>query len=217
MVHRLASQQHPDDRTLFRRLADEFEEDQLVVRALLARLGSSGRSMKRVAGVASGTVVSAMVGGEPGDLALFRTLEALSVGIQGKRCMWRVLQDLPLAPVRGVDFVALEAKAVRQWDAIEERRRGLVPRTFSVTDPLIGKCSKGHGIAQFRDLLTVLAPSFHEGRADRHGGLVDFTRSGVALRLIRNPSSALFAPARLRRDQLVVSSSARRNHLREVA
>lgn len=147
MVHRLASRQHPDDRTLFRRLADEFEEDQLVVRALLARLGSSGRSMKRVAGVASGTVVSAMVGGEPGDLALFRTLEALSVGIQGKRCMWRVLQDLPLAPVRGVDFAALEAKAVRQWDAIEQRRRGLVPRTFSVSDTTDRRSNlRGNGI-----------------------------------------------------------------------
>jgi hypothetical protein len=31
--------------------------------------------------------------------------------------------------------VLLEAKAVRQWDAIEERRRALVPRTFSATGP----------------------------------------------------------------------------------
>ena len=130
MLHRLASQQHPDSRTLYQRLVEEFEEDQLVVRALLGRLGSSGRSMKRAAGVASGAVVGAMSGGDAGDLSLFRTLEALSVGIQGKRCMWVVLQDLPLTPVRGVNFVELEAKAVRQWEAIEERRRALAQLTF---------------------------------------------------------------------------------------
>jgi hypothetical protein len=34
-----------------------------------------------------------------------------------------------------MDFVELEAKAVRQWEAIEERRRGLVARTFSAAEP----------------------------------------------------------------------------------
>jgi hypothetical protein len=38
-------------------------------------------------------------------------------------------------PVHGLNFVELEAKAVRQREAIEERRRALVERTFSATDP----------------------------------------------------------------------------------
>ena len=118
---------------LFRRLSRELEEDRSVVRALLRRLGASGRSMKRAAGYASGAVLSLTAGGEPGDLALLRTLEALSIGVQGKRCMWRALQNLRLVPstVYGMDFVELEARAVRQWEAIEERRRDLVARTFS--------------------------------------------------------------------------------------
>ena len=58
------------------------------------RLGASGRSIKRVAGYASGAVLSVTAGGEPGDLSLLRTLEALSIGVQGKRCMWRALQNL---------------------------------------------------------------------------------------------------------------------------
>ena len=92
--------------------------------------------MKRVAGYASGAVLSVTAGGDPGDLALLRTLEALSIGVQGKRCMWRALQNLRPVPstVHGMDFVELEAKAVRQWEAIEERRRDLVAWTFSATE-----------------------------------------------------------------------------------
>jgi hypothetical protein len=134
MLRRLAStQSDPGDRVLFGRLAHELEEDRSVVRALLTRLDASDRSIKRVAGIASGAIISAASGGQPGDLSLLRTLEALAVGAQGKRCMWRALQklDLPPLPGRGMDFVELEAKALRQWDAIEERRCGLAPKTFS--------------------------------------------------------------------------------------
>lgn len=117
---------------MFQRLAKEFEEDRSVVRAVLNELGASGRSIKRAAGVASGAVLSVTAGGAPGELSLLRTLEALSIGVQGKRCMWRALQNLRTSP-GSMDFVELEAKAIRQWEAIEERRRGLVAPTFSTT------------------------------------------------------------------------------------
>jgi hypothetical protein len=74
---------------------------------------------------------SVAAGGDPGDLSLLRTLEALAVGVQGKRCLWRSLQSLPtMPPVQGINFVDLEAKAVGQWEAIEERRRAVAARTF---------------------------------------------------------------------------------------
>jgi hypothetical protein len=133
VVHRLgAKHQGTEDGTLFRRLYKAFEEDRAVVRTLLTQLGASGRSIKRAAGYASGTVLSVTAGGEPGDLSLLRTLEALAIGVQGKRCMWRALQNLRTVPstVQGMNFVELEAKAVHQWEAIEERRRALVERTF---------------------------------------------------------------------------------------
>ena len=138
IVHRLGSTNRgTEDGTLFRRLSKDFKEDHSVVRTLLTHLGASGRSIKRAAGFASGAVLSMPAGGEPGDLALLRTLEALAIGVQGKRCMWRALQGLRFGPstVDGMDFVELEAKAVRQWEAIEGRRRALVARTFSATDP----------------------------------------------------------------------------------
>jgi hypothetical protein len=117
---------------LFASLYDEFREEREVVRALLAQAGAAPMSVKQLAGVTGGNVLAAAAGGERGDLSLFRTLEALAVGVQGKRCMWRALQSLlgdqPIPSVRSLD--GLEAMAVRQWDAIEERRLGLVLATF---------------------------------------------------------------------------------------
>lgn len=75
--------------------------------------------------MASGAALSVTAGGAPGELSLLRTLVALSIGVQCKRCMWRALQNVRTSPSR-MDFVELEAKAIRQWEAIEERRRDLV-------------------------------------------------------------------------------------------
>ena len=133
--HRLDStHQRTEDGKLFRRLSGEFKEERAVVQTLLTQLGASRRSIKRAAGFASGTMLSVTAGGQPGDLSLLRTLEALAIGVQGKRCMWRALQNLRPVPstVHGMDFVELETKAVRQWEAIEERRRALVMQTFSI-------------------------------------------------------------------------------------
>ena len=119
---------------LFESLHAQFTEDRGVVEGMLATLGYQSRSAKRLAGRAAASVLRTVAGGNPGDLSLFRTLEALAIGVQGKRCLWRAgqtLTALPRPPGRR-SFVELEADAVRQWDAIERHRRSLVPRTFGV-------------------------------------------------------------------------------------
>jgi hypothetical protein len=122
----------PDGR-LFRQLAEEFEQDRATVRALLAHLGGSARSPKRVAGRASAALLRFAAGGRPGQLSLLRTLEALAIGIQGKRCMWRALQTLDtVRSTAQINAVELEAKAVRQWEAVEERRKVLAAMTFAM-------------------------------------------------------------------------------------
>ena len=120
--------------TLFESLYDEFREDRGVVEGILAELGYTSRSTKRLAGRATGNALRAVAGGAPGDLSLFRTLEALAIGVQGKRCLWRAAQaliGLP-HPTGRRSFAELEAGAVRQWETIERHRRSVVPNTFSV-------------------------------------------------------------------------------------
>lgn len=117
---------------LFASLFDEFREEREVVRLLLEQIGASRFSLKRIAGQASGAALMVVNGGERGELSLFRTLEGLAIGVQGKRCMWRALESLlgdqPIPSARSLG--GLEAMAVRQWEAIEERRRALVSETF---------------------------------------------------------------------------------------
>jgi hypothetical protein len=119
---------------LFGSLCEQFRDDRGVVEGILAELGDTPRSAKRFAGRATGRALRAVAGGVPGDLSLFRTLEALAMGVQGKRCLWRAAQALvalPSPPGRR-SFAELEADAVRQWEAIEQHRRSLVPATFGV-------------------------------------------------------------------------------------
>lgn len=117
---------------LFASLFDEFREERDVVRALLEEIGASPLSIKRLAGQAGGAMLQFAAGGERGDLSLFRTLEGLAIGVHGKRCMWRALQSLlgeqPIPSARSL--AGLESMAGRQWEAIEERRLGLVLATF---------------------------------------------------------------------------------------
>jgi hypothetical protein len=132
VVRRLAStHQGTEDGQLCRQLAEEFEQDRATVRSLLTQLGTSSRSPKRAVGLASGLLLSLVAGGRPGDLSLLRTLEALAIGIQGKRCMWRALQTLEAGLWSDLpNMVELESKALRQWEAVEERRRALAATTF---------------------------------------------------------------------------------------
>ena len=134
VVRRLAAtHEGTTDGRLFRQLAEEFEQDRATVRALLAQLGASSRSPKRAAGRASAVVLGLAADGRHGHLSLLRTLEALAIGIQGKRCMWRALQTVDTArSTAQINAVALEAKAVRQWEAVEGRRQVLAAMTFAM-------------------------------------------------------------------------------------
>jgi hypothetical protein len=119
------------DGSLFWQLADEFKQERATVRALLERLGASPSSPKRAVSYVSGAVLSSVAGGTSGDLSLLRSLEGLAVGIQGKRCLWRSLQALgERASLEHVDYAELEARAVRQWEFVDERRRAAAAAAF---------------------------------------------------------------------------------------
>jgi hypothetical protein len=117
------------DGSLFASLLEQIQRERELLRTLLAELGESTFSTKRIASHVAGSVLKAVAGGKPGDLSLFRTLEALSIGVQGKRCMWRALQSLDqsFAAASPQRFAELEALALRQYESIERRRLSLAP------------------------------------------------------------------------------------------
>ena len=54
--------------TLFESLHEQFREDRGVVEGILAELGYTSRSAKRLAGRATGSALRAVAGGAPGEL-----------------------------------------------------------------------------------------------------------------------------------------------------
>jgi hypothetical protein len=117
---------------LFARLYGEFMGERRVLMQVLGRLGGSTLSLKRLVGHAAGAVAHAAV--QPsGDARLLRTLEAVTIGIQGKRCLWRALQMFEDTLGFGEpSFLALESQAVRQWDDVDEYRRSVALTAFAI-------------------------------------------------------------------------------------
>ena len=118
--------------TLFAALDQQFREDRSVVVTILATLGASSRSVKRLVGRTTGGLLQTAAGAKPGTLALVRTLEGLAIGVQGKRCLWRSLQVLAssLQVPAERSFIELESRAVDQWERIERCRRSVARQTL---------------------------------------------------------------------------------------
>jgi hypothetical protein len=118
--------------SLFASLYDAIQRERELLRALLAELGESPLSTRRVATKVTGSLLGAVAGGKGDDFSLFWTLEGLAMGVQGKRLMWRALQsfDRGFSAASPQRFAELEALALRQWEAIEERRLSLAPALF---------------------------------------------------------------------------------------
>ena len=135
IVTRLAlSHESTSEGALFGTLKREFQSERNIVRSVLEQLGRSSVSAKRAAGYASGAVLQAVAGGDGGSLALFRTLESLLIGVQGKRCLWRALQSLELQFKESGDFPTLERQALDQWERIEDLRQAQLSQTFTIAE-----------------------------------------------------------------------------------
>jgi hypothetical protein len=129
---------------LFGSLFEEFQRERDIVRAMLRELGASSFTMKRVAAtMLGGGLLAPAAGGERGELSLFRTLEALAIGVQGKRLLWRAMQQVEpgFDVVSRARLVELEVLAVRQWDALDQQRRALVSATFATFATATGRTS----------------------------------------------------------------------------
>ncbi|PYI45445.1 MAG: hypothetical protein DMF11_12050 [Verrucomicrobia bacterium] len=70
--------------------------------------------------------------GEP-NLALLQSLKTLSVGIMGKRLLWRALDAAIPTRVRrtGLDQTRLESRAAEQFERVEERAFEIARKIFA--------------------------------------------------------------------------------------
>ena len=114
---------------LARRLEEvlkEIRRDQAVLEDLIQMIGSTENRLKKAGAWLAEKAGRVKLGGsdEPGALARLETLEALVMGIHGKRSLWRALRVVGDRHVvlRGLDLDLLERRAVEQHDRVDEWR-----------------------------------------------------------------------------------------------
>jgi hypothetical protein len=120
------SAQHQGDPTgaLARSLLPEVEDDRRTLEGI-ARALDAGSALKEAGAWIAEKVSRLKLHREAkGVLGTFEALEAMSLGVLGKRALWRALAVAAGSDARlaGVDFGALAASAERQHALLEDER-----------------------------------------------------------------------------------------------
>jgi hypothetical protein len=112
--------------TRLSRLLEEIREDQAVLERLIERVGAGQNPIKKAGAWLAEKAGRVKLGGtdEPRSLSRMEVLEALAIGIHGKRALWRALRVVAARydALRGLDLDRLERRAVEQHDQVEEMR-----------------------------------------------------------------------------------------------
>ena len=119
-------------------LLGEIEEDRSVLQRVIKALGGSTNPVKRASAVgmerlASLRMAMPVLGPGSGEAARLEELEVLSLGVEGKRMLWKVLGTVASSDGRlvGFDFVGLERRA-------ESQRRRLEPFRLELAAAALG-------------------------------------------------------------------------------
>jgi hypothetical protein len=119
----------------FRDLRNEIERDQKTLKELLARLGEKESAVRKagawIVEKLSRAKIQLSETGE-GEMGLFLALEALALGITGKRMLWRALAAAAetVTQLRGPDYAALQERAVEQHHRVETERLQVARKVF---------------------------------------------------------------------------------------
>jgi hypothetical protein len=119
----------------FRDLREEIHQDQEQLRELMQKLGI-GESAVRKTGAWIAEKLSRpkieLGDGSKEEAGIFLALEALVLGITGKRSLWRALQSASRTVPRLVrlDYSGLEERAIEQCERVEARRLEIARGVF---------------------------------------------------------------------------------------
>jgi hypothetical protein len=114
----------------------QIEEDRETLVDLMDRMGTTRNPVKQVtawiAEKASWVKFSGLPAGDR-DVGLFMALESLSLGVEGKACLWRALNEVKhrYPALQSTDLPVLIDRAEAQRRTLEEERLSLARALFS--------------------------------------------------------------------------------------
>jgi hypothetical protein len=101
----------------------EIEADRRVLSDLRLRIDHTPNPLKEAIGWVAGTLGRVKLHQQlSGPVGKLEALEALAVGIQGKLALLKALHVAVDPRLSGIDFEQLRARALAQYDEVEERR-----------------------------------------------------------------------------------------------
>lgn len=111
-------------------LRREILEDVEVLKGVIARVGEAESSIKKALGhLAEKALRMKFNPDDARGIGTFEALETLSLGILGKRALWRVLRQIPAA--LNLDFDGLIQRAEDQFERVERMRLEVARTTFA--------------------------------------------------------------------------------------
>jgi hypothetical protein len=127
LSHLISSAHEKSQQPFFTQLRNEVSEDQDLLQGLLHDLDSSDGAVRNFTAFLSeklARIKLLLEDSAGGRLARLEKLEALALGIEGKRALWRALEAVaPEIPaLNKVDFGRLEQRANDQRERLEVRR-----------------------------------------------------------------------------------------------
>jgi hypothetical protein len=119
----------------FRDLRDDVRQDQEQLQELMQKLGVTESSVRKAgAWVAEKLTRSKIDPGEGSkeEVGVFLALEALVLGITGKRSLWRALQaaSRTVPALARLDYSGLEKRSIEQCERVEARRLEIARAVF---------------------------------------------------------------------------------------
>jgi hypothetical protein len=111
----------------FKNLRADIQEDQKKLEDLIHTVGEEESAVRKAGAWVTEKLSRAKIRlseSEEGDMGLFLALEALALGITGKRALWRALASASetVPSLARLDYAGLEARAVDQADRVEVQR-----------------------------------------------------------------------------------------------
>lgn len=134
----MAADEHRSDEhgAFFGEIASEIKADYDELERLVGELGTDRSATKTAAAeIGSKMMAPKFVGGDDDELNAFITLETLSIGVEGKLCMWKALKlvDDSNAALQSFDIDEHIERAQSQRDRIEAKRLELAPQALAHT------------------------------------------------------------------------------------
>jgi hypothetical protein len=121
---------------LMQSIAEQIEEDRQTLLDVMGDLDVAKNPVKQAGGwvaeKASHVKFSGLLSGEP-DHGAFMALESLTLGVEGKACLWRALKEVADAypPLKTGDLDRLIERAETQHHALEAERLAAARRALA--------------------------------------------------------------------------------------